>query len=133
MCGLRVVLDAVFTTHGPASGASELIVIAVAFLSVWRLWRPSGFLTAPTWRRVVPALPLLLLPAIPMVFGPGVVGQPWWKIAIIAFGVATVAVGEEAVFRGVVLRVLTAGYGLWPLRRRTGLIGELDCPILRGG
>ncbi len=82
------------------------IIVAVVFLSVWRMWRPSGFLTAPTWRRVMPALPLLLLPAIPMVFGPGVVAQPGWKAAIIVFGVATVAFGEEAVFRGVVLRVL---------------------------
>ncbi len=130
MCDLGAVCDAAFTTHDPARGASELIVIDVAFLSVWRLWRPSGFLTAPTWRRVGSAL-WLLLPAIPMVFGAGVVGQLWWKIAIIALGVATVAVGEEAVFRDVVLRVLTAGYGLWPPRRRTGLIGELDCPILR--
>lgn len=82
------------------------IVVAVAFLSAWRLWRPSGFLTPPTWRRLVPALPLLLLPAIPIVFGPGVVGRPGWKLALIAFGLATVAFGEEGVFRGVVLRVL---------------------------
>lgn len=82
------------------------IVVAVAFLTVWRLWRATGFLTPPTWRRLAPALPLLLLPAIPAVFGPGVASQPGWEVAVIAFGVATVAFGEEAVFRGVVLRVL---------------------------
>ncbi len=82
------------------------IVVAVAFLSIWRLWRPAGFLTAPTWKRVVPALPLLLLPALPALFGPGLSDRPGWKVALSAFGVATVAFGEEGMFRGVVLRVL---------------------------
>lgn len=40
------------------------VVVTVAFLTAWRLWRPAGLATAPTWQRVVPALPLLLLPAI---------------------------------------------------------------------
>lgn len=82
------------------------IVVAVAFLSIWRLWRPAGFLTAPTWKRVVPALPLLLLPALPALFGPGLSDRPGWKVALSAFSIATVAFGEEGLFRGVVLRVL---------------------------
>jgi len=82
------------------------VLVAVAFLTSWRMWRVSGFLTAPTWERAVPALPLLLLPAIPAFFGPGLADQPGWKFAVVVFGVATVAFGEEAVFRGVVLRVL---------------------------
>jgi membrane protease YdiL (CAAX protease family) len=82
------------------------IVVAVAFLGVWRLWRPAGFLTPPTWKRVIPALPLLLLPALPAVFGPGLPDRPGWKFALLAFGVATVAFGEEGMFRGVVMRVL---------------------------
>ena len=84
------------------------VVVAVAFLTVWRLWRPAGFATAPTWRRVVPALPLLLLPAIPAVFGSGLIDAPGWKFALAAFSVATVAFGEEGMFRGVVMRVLLA-------------------------
>ena len=47
------------------------VVVSVAFLTAWRLWRPAGFATRPTWQRVVPALPLLLLPAFPAVFGSG--------------------------------------------------------------
>ncbi len=82
------------------------VVITVAFLSTWRLWRPAGFGTAPTWRRVVPALPLLVLPVLPAIFGPGLGDAPAWKFAVAAFGVATVAFGEEGVFRGVVMRVL---------------------------
>ncbi len=39
------------------------IVVAVAFLSVWLLWPPAGFLTPPAWKRVVPALPLLRFPS----------------------------------------------------------------------
>ena len=84
------------------------VVVAVAFLTTWRLWRPAGFVTVPAWRRVVPALPLLLLPAFPAVLGPGLVDAPGWKFALAAFGVATVAFGEEGVFRGVVMRVLLA-------------------------
>jgi membrane protease YdiL (CAAX protease family) len=82
------------------------VVVAAAFLTAWGLWRPAGFATAPTWRRVVPALPLLLLPAFAAVFGPGLGTAPGWKFALAAFSVATVAFGEEGVFRGVVMRVL---------------------------
>jgi uncharacterized protein len=82
------------------------VVVAVAFLSIWRLWRPAGFLTVPAWKRVVPALPLLLLSALPAIFGPGLSDRPGWKVAVSAFGVATVAFGEEGMFRGVVMRVL---------------------------
>ncbi|MCB2176730.1 MAG: CPBP family intramembrane metalloprotease [Actinomycetales bacterium] len=84
------------------------VVVAVVILSVWGLWRPAGFLTAPTWKRVGPALPLLVLPALPAVFGAGLADRPGWKVALGVFGVATVAFGEEGVFRGVVLRVLLA-------------------------
>jgi len=84
------------------------IVVAVAFLAVWHLWRPAGFTTAPTWQRLVPALPLLVLPAYQLVVGPGLPHLPLWKIAVLWFGTATVAFGEEGVFRGVVLRALLA-------------------------
>ena len=38
----------------------------------------------------------------------GLADLPGWKVALGVFGVATVAFGEEGVFRGVVLRVLLA-------------------------
>lgn len=82
------------------------IVVAVALLTMWGLWGAAGFRAVPTWQRVMPALPLLLLPALPAIFGPGLVDRPLWKFAVLAFGVATVAFGEEGIFRGVVMRVL---------------------------
>ena len=82
------------------------VVITAVFLSAWRLWGAAGFGTPPTWRRMVPALPLLLLPAFPAIFGPVLADAPAWKFAVGAFGVATVAFGEEGLFRGVVIRVL---------------------------
>lgn len=109
------------------------VAVAVAFLTAWRLWRVAGFHTAPTWRRVVPALPLALLPALPAVFGPGFVDRPGWKLALAAFGVATVAFGEEAVFRGVVLRVLLAR-GVRPaVLGSAGLFGLMHLVNLANG
>jgi len=84
------------------------VVVAVAFLTTWRVWRPAGFAAAPTWGRVVPALPLLLLPALPVMLGPALIDAPAWKFALAAFSIATVAFGEEGVFRGVVMPVLLA-------------------------
>ncbi|MCV2393664.1 CPBP family intramembrane metalloprotease [Actinotalea sp. M2MS4P-6] len=84
------------------------IAVTVGFLTAWGLWRPSGFATAPTWRRWVPALPLLVLAMLPALFGPGLVDRPAWRTAVLVLGLATVAFGEEGVFRGVVLRVLLA-------------------------
>jgi len=84
------------------------IVVVAGFLTLWRLWRPAGFRTAPTWRRLVPALPLLLLPGYQLAVGPGMPDRPAWQTAVVAFGTLTVAFGEEGLFRGVVLRVLLA-------------------------
>jgi membrane protease YdiL (CAAX protease family) len=82
------------------------IAVTVALMSAWKLWRPAGFLTALTWRRLSPALPLLVIPAYQLIVGPGMPDRPAWEIAVVTFGVLTVAFGEEGVFRGLVLRLL---------------------------
>jgi hypothetical protein len=84
------------------------VAVAAALLGGFGLWRVAGFATPVTRRRLRPALPLLLLPLLPMVLGPGLADRPGWRFAVAAVSLATVAFGEEAVFRAVALRLLLA-------------------------
>lgn len=84
------------------------VAVAVAFLTAWRLWGRSGLTSVPGWRAAMPALPLFALPVLPVVLGSGGGSRTGWQVALTAASIGTVAFGEEAVFRGVVLRTLLA-------------------------
>lgn len=101
--------------------ATTRVVVAVVLLRVLRLSRVSGLLARPAPRTLRLAVPLLVLPVLPAVLGPGLAAAPAWRFAVAGVLTATVAFGEEVVFRGVVLRVL--------LRRgvRTAVLGSSAC------
>lgn len=97
------------------------VAVAVLLLRVLRLTRVVGLAARPAPRTLRFAVPLLLLPALPAVLGPGLAHAAAWRFAVAIALTATVAFGEEAVFRGVVLRVL--------LRRgvRATVLGSAAC------
>jgi hypothetical protein len=82
------------------------VVVSVAFLSALGLWRASGLTARAARRGWLVALPLAVPALLPLVFGAGLAHRPAWVFAVGAVSIATVAFGEEAVFRGVVLRLL---------------------------
>lgn len=87
--------------------ATRVLLPAVA-LTVMGWWRPAGFLRRPTWSSTAPFLPLLVLPALPVLFGPGIVAGDGAGLAMLVLTMLAVGFGEEATFRGVVLRSLTS-------------------------
>ena len=82
------------------------VVVSVAFLSALGLWRAAGLTTRTTRRGWLIAAPLAVPAVLPLVFGAGLADRPVWVFVVGAVSIATVAFGEEAVFRGVVLRLL---------------------------
>lgn len=101
--------------------ATTRVVVALVLLRVLRLSRASGLAARPAPRTLRFAVPLLVLPALPALLGPGLADAPAWRFVVAGLLTATVAFGEEVVFRGVVLRVL--------LRRgvRTAVLGSSAC------
>lgn len=82
------------------------IIVPAALLTALGWWRRAGFATRPTRSTVLPFLPLLLYPAIPLVFGPGVTVNDPRTVAMATVTTLAVGFGEEATFRGVVLTTL---------------------------
>ena len=82
------------------------IVVPAVLLTALGLWRTAGFTRRVTWPTLWPFLPLLLFVVLNLVSGNGnwVTGPKTLVIATITM--LTVGFGEEAVFRGVVLRAL---------------------------
>lgn len=97
------------------------VLVAVVLLRVLGLTKASGLGARPAPGTLRFAVPLLLLPALPLVLGPGLADAAPWRFAVAGLLTATVAFGEETVFRGVVLRVL--------LRRgvRSAVLGSAAC------
>ena len=94
------------------------VVVSVVLLSALGLWRTSGLTTRATRRGWLIAVPLAVPAVLPLVFGAGLADRPAWVFVVGAISIATVAFGEEAVFRGVVLRLLL------PRGVRTAVIGS---------
>jgi uncharacterized protein len=82
------------------------IILPAALLTALGWWRRAGFATRPTRSTVLPFLPLLLYPAIPLVFGPGITMNDPRTLAMATVTMLAVGFGEEATFRGVVLTAL---------------------------
>lgn len=82
------------------------IIIPVVFLTLLGWWRIAGFTHRPTRARLLPFLPLALYPLFPLLFGPGFTVSDPEKIALLLITCLAVGFGEEATFRGVVLRAL---------------------------
>ncbi len=82
------------------------ILIPVVFLTALGWWRMSGFAQRPTWSTILPFLPLLLIPLMPLLFGSGFKVTDPWDIAVLVVTYLALGFGEEAIFRGVVLRAL---------------------------
>lgn len=90
----------------PAGKVAIRMLVPVALLTILGLWRTAGFTRRPTWSNLWPFLPLLLIPLVPAIFGTGVTITDPAEIALLVLMNFTVGFGEEATFRGVVLRVL---------------------------
>ncbi len=82
------------------------IIIPAVFLTAIGAWRIAGFDKLPARAALVPFLPLLLIPLFPIVFGPGFTVSDPGKIVLLVVTNLAVGFGEEATFRGVVLRTL---------------------------
>lgn len=82
------------------------ILIPVVFLTVLGWWRTAGFTQRPTWSTLAPFLPLLLFPLFPLFFGPGFKVTDPGEITLLVVTNLAVGFGEEATFRGVVLKSL---------------------------
>jgi len=79
--------------------------IAIGLLAALGWWRRAGFLTRPTLRRLLPFLPLALLPFL-LLLNPRLGTDSPWMIALIVWTMLCTGFAEEALFRGVILRAL---------------------------
>jgi membrane protease YdiL (CAAX protease family) len=79
--------------------------IAIGLLAALGWWRRAGFLTRPTFRRLLPFLPLALLPFL-LLLNPRLGTHSPWMIALIVATMLCTGFTEEALFRGVILRAL---------------------------
>ncbi len=82
------------------------VLIPVVLLAMLGWWHTAGFTQQPTWSRLAPFLPLLLIPLVPLLFGSGFTVSDPGDIAVLVVTYLAVGFGEEAIFRGVVLRAL---------------------------
>ncbi len=90
--------------------ATRILIPAVILTAIVG-WRTAGFSEWPTWSTLAPFLPLLLIPLFPLFFGSGFTVSDPGRIALLVLTTLAVGFGEEATFRGVVLRTL-APHGL---------------------
>jgi membrane protease YdiL (CAAX protease family) len=89
--------------------AAARVLIPVALLTALGWWRTTGFAQRPTLATIAPFLPFALFPLLPLVFGPGIVVTDPRRLALLCATYLALGFGEEATFRGVVLRALAPG------------------------
>jgi uncharacterized protein len=100
-----------------ASGLALNLVAALAVLALatWRFrWGDLGF-RAPDWGGLVRVMgfPLLTLAPLPLLAW-GIGFPPGLAVAYLALNTALIALSEEWMFRGILLRALLARFRLWP-------------------
>lgn len=91
------------------AGVAWTVLVPAVLLTVLGWWGVAGFTRRSTWRSLVPLLPLILLYVLPVVALPALFGVAEHSVGyfvVVAVNALAVGFGDEATFRGVVLRTL---------------------------
>ncbi len=111
LLGTRLLASRIPESSVPtAAGLVWTVVLPVVALTALGWWRLAGFTIRPTWRRLVPLWPLVVLyVVVPLAVLPALVGvadhTPGY-LALVVVAALSVGFGDEALFRGVVLQAL---------------------------
>ena len=82
------------------------VLVPAMVLTALAWWHLAGFARRVTWSTLWPSLPLVLFVVVNLAFGTGSWVTDPRTLAVAAFTYAALGFGEEATFRGVVLRAL---------------------------